>query len=136
MNDMMAVARTDAIPILPHSIASMMIRRRTGWLTIASDSLVVKPTPEKAERAWNRADSCESPVSTSAVVTTRVINIEQVTTTSSVRMAIMVGRRVQGSGESSFLTPEPRPLATYLMAIMLKTMTSRATVSAMPRPIR
>jgi hypothetical protein len=33
---------------------SMRIRRRTGWETRLSDSLVVKPTPVNAERAWKR----------------------------------------------------------------------------------
>ena len=49
-----------------------------GWLTTFSDSLVVKPTPVKAERAWNFADSRDRPVWVSATVAIRVTNMETV----------------------------------------------------------
>ena len=38
-------------PALRATIRVMMIRRRTGWSTTFSASLVVKPVPVKAERA-------------------------------------------------------------------------------------
>ncbi|MET8453821.1 hypothetical protein [Streptomyces sp. NPDC005209] len=44
-------ATTVAAPALPSSISIVAIRRRTGWLTMLSASVVVKPTPVKAERA-------------------------------------------------------------------------------------
>ena len=38
------------------AITNHPVRRRTGWFVIASDSLVVNPAPENADRAWKRAD--------------------------------------------------------------------------------
>ncbi len=38
------------------------MRRRTGWSTTLSASLVVKPAPVNAERAWKRATSRPIPV--------------------------------------------------------------------------
>src|SRR3954454_12846904 len=67
-------ASTVTIPALPRSTSQMTIRRRTGWLTTDSASLVVNPTPKNADRAWNRATSRERPVCTSAEVPTRVIS--------------------------------------------------------------
>ena len=49
-------------PALPRSMRILMTLRLTGWLTTYSDSSVVKPTPEKADWAWNDATSLESPV--------------------------------------------------------------------------
>ena len=48
-----------------------------------SDSSVEKPTPEKADRAWNRADSRESPVNIRAIAAIRVTIKETVSATSS-----------------------------------------------------
>jgi hypothetical protein len=59
------------------------MRRRAGWVTMSSDSVVVKPTPQKAERACNCAASWESPVARSATVAILVINKASVRTTSS-----------------------------------------------------
>src|SRR3954471_16431729 len=67
-------ARTVTIPALPSTTSHRTMRRRTGWLTTDSASLVVKPTPKNADRAWNRATSRERPVWTSAEVPTRVIS--------------------------------------------------------------
>lgn len=39
------------IPALPSNMSSKSIRRRKGWLTTFSDSLVVKPTPVNADLA-------------------------------------------------------------------------------------
>ncbi len=76
------------MPAAPSSISWSTIRRRTGWLTTDSDSLVVKPAPLKADRAWNRAMSRDSPVAVSITVATRVITMETVMTASSETMAI------------------------------------------------
>jgi hypothetical protein len=46
-----SAAMTAGRLMLPVSISNMMMRRRTGWLTTVSDSRVVKPTPDSAERA-------------------------------------------------------------------------------------
>jgi uncharacterized membrane protein len=75
------VPTTVTIPALPTSIRNITIRRRTGWFTTASDSLVVKPAPDSAERAWKRADSRDRPVSARATVATRVISSERITAT-------------------------------------------------------
>ncbi len=48
-------------PAPPRSISAMTIRRRTGWPTTASDSLVVKPVPESAERAGSAPPPATSP---------------------------------------------------------------------------
>jgi hypothetical protein len=76
-------------PALPSSISVMTMRRRTGCLTTSSDSLVVKPAPVKAERAWKRAASLDRPVSVSATVATRVTSSESSNTTSSVARAVI-----------------------------------------------
>src|SRR5947209_574105 len=47
---------------------------------MSSDSRVVNPTPENADRAWNRAASVDSPVVRRATVATRVIISPSVTT--------------------------------------------------------
>jgi hypothetical protein len=41
---------------------------------------VVNPTPEKAERAWKRADSRESPVNISAIAAILVTSRESIAT--------------------------------------------------------
>jgi hypothetical protein len=56
------------------------MRRRTGWLTTCSASLVVKPTPVSAERAWNLADSRDKPVRVKATVAMRLISSDKVRT--------------------------------------------------------
>ena len=56
-NESMSVEIAVTIPTFPTSISHITMRRRTGWPTTASASLVVKPTPVNAERAWKRADS-------------------------------------------------------------------------------
>jgi hypothetical protein len=61
----------------------MSTRLLIGWFTTFSDSEVVKPTPVKADRAWNLADSRESPVYVNATVAIRVTRIDRVKTTSS-----------------------------------------------------
>jgi hypothetical protein len=50
---------------------------------------VVKPTPVKAEIDWSLANSWDRPVSVSAAVAKRVMRKERVSTTRSVRMAVM-----------------------------------------------
>jgi hypothetical protein len=72
---------------LPASISISTIRRRTGWFTTDSASRVVNPVPVKADRAWKRAVSRESPVAISATVATRVTINEMRTTTSSEAIA-------------------------------------------------
>src|SRR4051794_1912024 len=67
-------ASTVTMPALPSSTSHRTIRRRTGWLTTVSASLVVKPTPKNALRAWKRATSRERPVCCSAEVPTRVMS--------------------------------------------------------------
>jgi hypothetical protein len=52
---------------------------------------VVKPTPKNADRAWNRADSRESPVSDSATVATRVTTSESRTTAKTEASAATLG---------------------------------------------
>ena len=79
-------------PTLPNSISAITIRRRTGCETTASDSLVVKPTPLNAERAWNRAIGRVIPVTVSATVATLVMNSEiRATTTSRITASIPSG---------------------------------------------
>ena len=81
-------AMAATMPALPASISHMMMRRRTGCLTTDSDSVVVKPAPLKADRAWNRAASLERPVAVRATVATRVTTRESTSTMSSVKMAV------------------------------------------------
>lgn len=75
------VAITVAIPMLPSSISDMTIRRRTGWLTTDSASLVVKPAPVKAERTWKRTASRDNPVAIKAMAAMRVIISDKATMT-------------------------------------------------------
>lgn len=67
----------------------MMILRRTGWRTRSSASVVVNPHPVKADRAWNRAISIDSPASTNAVGTMRIITGASTSTTRSETMETM-----------------------------------------------
>ena len=60
------VATVVTRPAPPSRTSSITIRRRTGWLTTASASLVVNPAPENGERAWNRADPRDTRVNVSA----------------------------------------------------------------------
>ena len=53
-----------------------MIRRRTGWFTTISLSLVVNPTPKNAEYAWKFAVSHDRPVIMSADAPTRTMMSE------------------------------------------------------------
>ena len=66
----------------------MMMRRLTGWRTTLSDSVVVKPAPLKAERAWKRAASRDMPVAVNAIVAARVTTSEIISTIRRVRMAV------------------------------------------------
>lgn len=79
------------MPTLPMSISIMTTRRRSGWPTICSDSLVVKPAPVRAERAWKRATVRDIPVATRINVATRVTTRESATRMSSEPMAITWG---------------------------------------------
>ena len=72
-----------ANPTLPRSISAMMMRRRAGWATTASDSVVVNPTPVSADRAWKRADGWDIPVAVSAMVAIRVRSSDSMATTRS-----------------------------------------------------
>lgn len=90
VNDSISVAMTVTSPALPTSISNMTTRRRTGWPTTASAPPVVNPVPDSAERAWKRAASCESPVSTSATVATRAMSSETMTTTRTVASATIL----------------------------------------------
>ena len=87
-NETIKVATTVAIPALPASIRSMMIRRRTGWTSNASDSEVVNPTPLYADLAWNLALSGDMPVNVRAVAATFVIASDSATTNKSRTMAV------------------------------------------------
>src|SRR4051794_20246373 len=91
-NDRTSVATTVTIPALPSSMRTITTRRRTGWLTTLSASLVVKPTPDSAERAWKRALSRDMPVSVRAIVATRVMSSETTTTARSEIAATTVPR--------------------------------------------
>ncbi len=82
----MTVAMTLTSPALPSSMSTEMIWRRTGWVTTVSDSLVVKPTVLKAERAWNFAISRESPVNVSITAAMRLIISEISTMTNKPRI--------------------------------------------------
>ena len=84
MTDAMIVTR----PAFPSSMRVRMMRRRIGWLTTDSDSLVVKPTPVIADRAWNLATSYGTPVAINATVAIRVTSSANITTTKSVAIAI------------------------------------------------
>jgi hypothetical protein len=77
---MIRVATVVTRPALPSSMRIITTRRRTGWVTTASASLVVNPVPASADRAWKRAASWDMPVSTSARVATRVITSEMTAT--------------------------------------------------------
>ncbi len=72
-----------ANPTLPRSISAMMMRRRAGWATTASDSVVVNPTPVSADRAWKRADGRDIPVAVRAMVAIRVRSSDSMATTRS-----------------------------------------------------
>ncbi len=89
VNDNNSDVRLVTTPAAPSSISCRTMRRRTGWLTTDSDSLVVKPAPLNADRAWNRAMSRESPVAVSITVATRVMMIESVMIARSETMATM-----------------------------------------------
>ena len=86
---MIREAATVAMPKLLTSINVMMMRRRTGWWAMLSDSPVVKPTPVRAERAWKRADSRDRPVKAKAAVAMRVMSMEMASTISNEKTAIM-----------------------------------------------
>ena len=51
---------------------------RIGCRVIFSDSEVVKPTPQKAERAWNEAVCSDKPVCASIAVANFVIMTEKI----------------------------------------------------------
>ncbi len=78
-----------ATPRPPMSMRIMMIRRRTGCSTTASDSLVVKPAPVRAERAWKRAAGRAMPVRVRAIVAMRVMSSDRMATTTSRTTAYM-----------------------------------------------
>jgi len=86
-SETMTVATTVAIPILPSSIRIIMIFRRTGWFMISSDSVVVNPTPEKAERAWKRAASWDKPVNVKAIAAILVTRRDRIATVNREKIA-------------------------------------------------
>src|SRR4051794_37682082 len=72
------------------------IRRRMGWLVTDSASVVVKPTPLNAERAWKRADSRDMPVRASMIPATRVTSRDKATTANT-RISAATPSRYPGS---------------------------------------
>src|SRR5436190_7776767 len=72
------------------------IRRRMGWLVTDSASVVVKPTPVNAERAWKRADSRDMPVRASMIPATRVTSRDKATTANT-RISAATPSRYPGS---------------------------------------
>ena len=76
-NPIISVETVDIKPTLPSNIKILTIRLRTGCLTIYSDSLVVKPTPVKADLDCSLATSRESPVCTNAIVAILVMSIDK-----------------------------------------------------------
>ena len=88
-NETITVAITETSPKFPTIISWLTMRLRTGWLTMASDSEVVKPAPVNAERAWKRATCSGKPVRRRATAPVRLTRMEIVRTVKRVNAAIM-----------------------------------------------